>query len=166
MKKSLEDYRKGAIGALLDEYERAFFELKAIVENVGEDYYNCIADAKTEDEDCRSMETIMNHVIRAGYGYAKYMRDALSMESSPVEARKIPHAKIGEEIEILLAHTAAIFEGERQITDEEMNEIFFETRWGVMFNIDQLFEHAIVHVLKHRRQIEKFVIILQNSGQK
>lgn len=163
MKKSLEDYRKGAIGALLDEYERAFFELKAIVENVGEDYYNCIADAETQDEDCRSMETIMNHVIRAGYGYAKYMRDALSMESSPVEARKIPHAKIGEEIKILLAHTAAIFEGERQITDEEMNEIFFKTRWGVMFNIDQLFEHAIVHALKHRRQIEKFLIVLQSK---
>lgn len=157
----MEDYRKGAIGALLDEYERAFFELKALVENVGEDYYNCIADAVTQDEDCRSMETIMNHVIRAGYGYAKYMRDALSMESSPVEARKIPHANIGEEIEEMLAHTAGIFEGERQITDEEMNEIFFKTRWGVIFNIDQLFEHAIVHALKHRRQIEKFLIVLQ-----
>ena len=161
MKKSLEDYRKGAIGALLDEYDRAFFELREIVENVGEDYYNCVADAETNDEDCRSMETIMNHVIRAGYGYAKYMRDALSMQSSPVEARKISHAKIGEEIEKMLAHTAAIFEGERQITDEEMNEIFFETRWGVTFNIDQLFEHAIVHVLKHRRQIEKFLLVLQ-----
>jgi uncharacterized damage-inducible protein DinB len=164
VKKSLEDYRKGAIGSLLDEYERAAFELKAILENVSEDYYTCIADAETQDEDCRSIETIMNHVIRAGYGYAKYMRDALSMESSPVEARRIPHAKIGEEIEKVIAHTAAIFEGERQITDEEMNEIFFKTRWGVMFNIDQLFEHAIVHVLRHRRQIEKFLLKFQTEN--
>lgn len=163
MKKSLEDYRKGAIGSLLDEYERAAFELKTILQNIGEDEYERIADAETKDEDCRSIETIMNHVVRAGYSYAKYIKDALSMESSPVEARQIPHAEIGGEIEKMIARTAAIFEGERQITDEEMNEIFFETRWGVTFNIDQLFEHAIVHVLRHRRQIEKFLLGFQNG---
>jgi hypothetical protein len=39
-----------------------------------------------------------------------------------------------------------------------METIFFKTRWGVDYNIDQLFEHAIVHVLRHRRQIEKFLL--------
>lgn len=29
-------------------------------------------------------------------------------------------------------------------------------RWGQQYDIEQLFEHAIVHVLRHRRQIEKF----------
>ena len=33
--KKLEDYRKGAIGALMDEYERAALELKLLVECVG-----------------------------------------------------------------------------------------------------------------------------------
>ena len=163
MKKSLENYRKGATGALLDEYERAVLELKTILQNISENEYARIADAETKNEDCRSIETIMNHVVCAGYSYAKYIKDALSLESSPVEARQIPHAKIGEKLEKMIAHTAAIFEGERQITDEEMNEIFFETRWGVLYNIDQLFEHAIVHVLKHRRQIEKFLLGFQSE---
>ena len=29
-------------------------------------------------------------------------------------------------------------------------------RWGQKYDIDQLFEHAIIHILRHRRQIEKF----------
>ena len=31
------------------------------------------------------------------------------------------------------------------------------TSWGQRYDIDQLLEHAIVHVLKHRRQIERFI---------
>ena len=104
----------------------------------------------------------MNHVIRAGYGYSKYIRDALSMHALSVEDKQIPQTEIGGEIDKMFAYTSAIFEGERRITDEEMNEIFFKTRWGVNYNIDQLFEHAIVHVLRHRRQIQKFLLKFQN----
>jgi uncharacterized damage-inducible protein DinB len=58
----------------------------------------------------------------------------------------------------MFAYTAEIFEEKRQITDEEMETIFFKTRWGVNYNIDQLLEHAIVHILRHRRQIQKFLL--------
>ena len=33
--------------------------------------------------------------------------------------------------------------------------------WGQLFDIDQLFEHAIVHILRHRRQIERFLLKLR-----
>ena len=29
--------------------------------------------------------------------------------------------------------------------------------WGQQYDIEQLVEHAIVHILRHRRQIEKFI---------
>jgi len=32
-----------------------------------------------------------------------------------------------------------------------------KTRWGQLYDVDQLMEHAIVHVLRHRRQIERFL---------
>lgn len=38
------------------------------------------------------------------------------------------------------------------------------TSWGQVYDIEQITEHAIVHILRHRRQIEKFKIIL--NGQK
>jgi hypothetical protein len=31
------------------------------------------------------------------------------------------------------------------------------THWGQVYDIDQMMEHAIVHVLKHRRQIQRFL---------
>ena len=30
--------------------------------------------------------------------------------------------------------------------------------WGQQYNVEQLMEHAIVHILRHRRQIERFLI--------
>jgi len=29
-------------------------------------------------------------------------------------------------------------------------------RWGPQYDLEQLLEHAVVHILRHRRQIEKF----------
>ncbi len=154
--KKLEDYRKGAIGSLLDEYERASVELKTLVENVGAANYSRVVEG--ESEHCRSIAVIMNHVVRAGYGYSKYIRDALAMDCLPVEDKRIPQTEIGGAIDKMLAYTAEIFESERKITDEEMETIFFKTRWCESYNIDQLLEHAIVHILRHRRQIEKFLL--------
>lgn len=156
MTKSLEDYRKGAIGSLMDEYEKAAFELKDVLQNVGAEDYSRIVEG--EDDHCCSIEVIMNHVVRAGYGYSKYIRDALSIDALPVEDRQIPQAEIVGEIDKMLAYTAAVFEGERRITDDEMENVYFKTRWEVTYNIDQLLEHAIVHALRHRRQIEKFLL--------
>ena len=30
-------------------------------------------------------------------------------------------------------------------------------KWRQQYDVEQLFEHAIVHVLRHRRQIERFI---------
>ncbi len=104
----------------------------------------------------------MNHVVRAGYGYANYIRDALSIDAMPIEDRQIEQIKIGGEIDKMFSYTTEIFEGERQITDEEMENIYFKTRWEVTYNIDQLLEHAIVHALRHRRQIQRFLLKFQS----
>jgi len=160
MKKSLEDYRKGAVGSLMDEYERAAIELKIVLKNVSEGDYSRIVEG--EDDHCCSIKVIVNHVVRAGYGYSNYIRAALSIDCLPVEDKQIPQTKIGSEIDKMLGYTAEIFEGKRQIANEEMETIFFKTRWGVTYNIDQLFEHAIVHILRHRRQIEKILLKFKN----
>ena len=160
LKKSLEDYRKGAIGSILDEYEKALSELKFVIQNVSEADYLCIIQG--ESEHCHSIEVIMNHVVRAGYGYSKYIRDELLMKANPIADRRIPQTEIRDQIDQMFVYTCEIFEGERQITDDEMENIHFKTRWSESYNIDQLLEHAIVHILRHRRQIEKFILKFEN----
>lgn len=161
LKKTLDDYRKGAAGSLMDEYERAAFELKFIVQNTGEEDYTRIADAETKNEDCRSIQTIMNHVVRSGYAYANYIRKPLSMNVLPIENKQIAHTEIGDEIDKMLAYTIEIFDGRWKMTDEQMTNTTI-SRWGGVYNIEQMIEHAIVHALRHRRQIEKFLLKFKN----
>lgn len=47
--------------------------------------------------------------------------------------------------------------------EEYKPENKFNVRWGQLYDVEQLFEHAIVHILKHRRQIERFLLKLNKS---
>ncbi|MFT4986997.1 MAG: hypothetical protein ACI81Y_002268 [Glaciecola sp.] len=42
-------------------------------------------------------------------------------------------------------------------TNKELKKYSMYARWGTTFNFEQLFSHAIVHILRHRRQIEQFL---------
>ncbi|AUP81600.1 hypothetical protein C1H87_11295 [Flavivirga eckloniae] len=45
--------------------------------------------------------------------------------------------------------------------EENDSEKKILVKWGQVYDIEQLFEHAIVHILRHRRQIERFKIQLR-----
>jgi uncharacterized damage-inducible protein DinB len=159
-KKHLEDYRKGAIGALMDEYARAAFELKSLVENVGETDYTRIADAETKDADCHSIQTIMNHVVHAGYSYTNSIRRKLSMPFEPLgDARpQISQKEIGAEIDKVLAYTVETLEGNWEMNYADLDKFLIERKADFSENLEQLLEHAVLHILRHRRQIEKFLL--------
>ena len=71
----MENFRdNGAVGALLDEYEKAIIELQKLLETVTQEELITIVDPETADDDCRSIQTILNHVIRAGYSYVRAVR--------------------------------------------------------------------------------------------
>ncbi len=57
----------------MDEYERAASELGRLVEQIPEDEVVRILDLQTRRDECRSVQTIMSHVVSAGYGYADYL---------------------------------------------------------------------------------------------
>lgn len=161
MSKKLEDYRKGAVGALMDEYERAAFELKSLVENASEEDYTRIADAETKDADCHSIQTMMNHVVHSGYGYANAIRRKLSMPFEPLgDARpQISQSEIGGEIDKVLAYTEETLEGHWEMSYADLDKFVIERKADFSENLEQLLEHAIVHVLRHRRQIQKFLLM-------
>ena len=148
-------YRKGAIGALMDEYERAALELRNLVELVSEDDYVKIFDAETKDEDCRSIQTIMSHVVRACYGYANSIRGAFSMEKQVYDPKQLSKREVLEKFDEALQYTVATLEGKWEMPNEE---IFATSMKGdYPEDLEQKLEHAIVHILRHRRQIERFL---------
>lgn len=149
-------YRKGAVGAMMDEYERAAAEFRALIAGLTEEQYARIVDAETADERCRSAQTIMSHVVAAGYGYADYIRAAFSIEKSSPERRLLEHAESFEQLDSMLAYTVATLDGKWEMSDDQIEAVSMTVHWGPTYDLEQLLEHAIVHILRHRRQLERW----------
>lgn len=152
-----KSYRKGAIGALMDEYERAALELKMLVNEITPSEFVRIIDNQTSDEDCRSVQTIISHVVRAGYGYADYIRYLFSISSTRPTIELLNQNESMKHIELMLEYTIQTLDGKWEMSDEVIVRTTIHSLWGVKYDLEQLLEHAIVHVLRHRRQIEKLM---------
>jgi uncharacterized damage-inducible protein DinB len=152
-------YRQGAIGAILDEYERALHELKSVLSSVSEEDYVRILDPDTKDPDCRSVQTILRHVIRSGYGYPSYIRPFFGMEVVRPNLRELTKIESMTMLDEMFAYNLATFEDRLTMTEAEMEAIKFTTRWGTDHTLESIMEHAIVHILRHRRQIERLLSI-------
>ena len=149
-------FRPDAIGALMDEYERVALELKNLLSTISQEEFIKIIDPLTRDEDCRSIQSIMKHVVSAGYRYADQICDFLNkpIVNHNYHIYNVVHAI--DELENFIFFTCGIVNDSLKMTHEEIDATKKETRWGA-YNIEMMFEHAIVHILRHRRQIEKFM---------
>ncbi len=158
--------RKGAVGALLDEYEKSIKELQYVIDDISPTNLAIIVDNKTADANCKSIQTILAHVVSSGYSYASYICELKKMQ--PKRKEKVLRPSVEEyknEFDDFFKFTCDTFEN---ITDEELEEFDeakkMKTSWNQFYDIEQIMEHAIVHILRHRRQIEKFKMTLDNNS--
>lgn len=152
-----------AVAALLGEYERAIKELLNVIGDLGVADLTTIVDHLTANPDCKSIQTILAHVVSSGYSYCIYIRELKS--KSDQLRRKIQRDSVAEykkDLDEVFKFTSDTF---ALIDDNELEEFDenkkIKTAWGQAYDIEQLMEHAIVHVLRHRRQIERFKILLK-----
>lgn len=158
--------RTGAIGALLDEYEKALTELKAVIADVTDAELLTVVDATTSDDNCRSIQTILAHMVRAGYTYA-ILLDSLKGPQAPFRNKRF-HKTLQPfiaDLDVMFAFTEGVL---AKFKDEELeqNEVSKKmlTPWGQVYDGDQLLEHAIVHILRHRRQLQGFLRKLRGGA--
>ena len=154
--KTKKTYRPGAVGAMMDEYERAAEEFRLLIKKISQKEFELIVDKITNDEHCRSVQTIVSHVINSGYGYADYLRKYFSITSTRPGWKLLSKKEFFEQLNAMLGYTVDTLEGKWELTDEEIQKADIQPKWGSVYDIEQLLEHAIVHILRHRRQIEKF----------
>lgn len=153
---------QGAIGALLDEYERALNDLIAVIADVSRQDLEYIVDPLTQDPDCRSIQSVLTHVVQSGYTYVVEIRRWLEEDQAYFD--KVLHTDVGaysHALEQMFSYTEELFEDYPKLKlccAEQAGKI--HTRWGQSYDVEQLFEHAIVHILRHRRQIERFILKL------
>jgi uncharacterized damage-inducible protein DinB len=156
--------RPKAKGALLDEYERAIEELKKVVVVISDHELLMIVDPDTSDEDCRSFQTILSHVVHSGYGYATNIHNLKGYPMTRPE--KVFHRTVSEyisDLDRLFLFTENVFRDLAESDLEQLdNSLKIKTKWGQVYDTEQMMEHAIVHILRHRRQIEKFILVVHS----
>ncbi|HEX7078115.1 MAG TPA: DinB family protein [Candidatus Eisenbacteria bacterium] len=150
-------FRRGGVGAMMDEYERAAAELPGLLLRISDEEFERVRDLETPDENCRSIQTVMRHVVRAGYAYASDIRTAFGTETQRTDVPLAKRLEVPDRIAAMLAYTAATLEGKWEMPDAEITALKIHTPWGSVYDLEQMLEHAIVHVLRHRRQIERFL---------
>jgi uncharacterized damage-inducible protein DinB len=147
-------YRPSVVGALVDEYERAASELARIVESISDEDYEMVRAPEAEFPSIRS---VLDHVVAAGYGHDGMMRKAWDMERTRWRPESFPRSAARAELQAMIDHTCATLDGKWGWTDDEIAAVQIPSRWGPVYDLEQLLEHMIVHVLRHRRQIERFL---------
>jgi uncharacterized damage-inducible protein DinB len=118
-----------------------------------------IRDDKTTNENCRSIQTILTHVVYAGYGYTNFIETHFGSKQERRSKKLFENAhEYIEDLKGMFDYCKIFFIEHSDIPLEEYNPSKkILTHWGQVYDIDQMMEHAIVHVLKHRRQIERFL---------
>lgn len=159
-------YRTGAVGALLDIYEQAISDFKAVIENIPDDMLTVITDPVTADESSRSVQTILSHVVSSGYNYAASID---RLKGHAVKTReKVFHQTIEaylKDLTNVFTYTENVFS---TIKDNELEQfddsLKIKAGWGQVYDIEQMTEHAIVHILRHKRQIEKIKRLFRSDA--
>ena len=143
--------------ALFEEYRRATIELKEILSTISKAEFQLVRDAVTEDSDCLSIQTVATHIVQSGYTYINYVNTISKIEWREYEKTIETSTEAIVEIDKMLNYTETSLEQILHFENKEIETWQFDSRWGVTYDFEQLMEHAIVHVLRHRRQIENFL---------
>ncbi len=157
--------RKGGLGALMDLYEEeATFLIQTINQKVKDQHWDKILDNKTKDPDCRSIKTICQHMIGAANYYVELMKKGedpsykIQDDFPRIVARKDFEMGLGEVLDRQIQH----LEGRWQMSDEDIEKIVIKTGWGNVLDPESLLEHAVMHIMRHHRQILQLISVSED----
>jgi uncharacterized damage-inducible protein DinB len=151
--------RPGPFGALMDEYARAAGDLCSTVETVPRDRH--LEQRPSDDPDTVSIQEICRHVVNASLGYSNYIRGVRGLPvdtSRPIESAQVADPRnLRGHLHSSLRYTEESLEGLYDADEKTVAGLSFQVRWGPTYDPEMILEHAIVHLLRHRRQIERWV---------
>ncbi len=142
----------------MDEYARAAEEFCRVVE--GFDPARFVAKRASSNPNTLSPHAICVHVCGAAHRYAHYIRKARGADF--VERFEQDPSELGspQDVRTLLAvailFTESTVEPLLRTSPEEIQKLSFPVRWGPRYDPEMMLEHAVCHLLRHRRQLERW----------
>jgi hypothetical protein len=143
-----------ALVLLHDRHLREFFDTWREARTAG------VVLPETSDRAYASMGALLRHGLGAARGYMVWMCEQLELPDPGIEM--YPDAEAmeasGEEyLEHVLKGWIRPLAG---ITEEQCERPEYKSRWGTLYCIDAMLEHAVMHPIRHGFQLQN----LMNQG--
>lgn len=142
---------------LMEEYKDVAIIYKQILSEVSSDEFRAIYDEESKDPDCKSIQTITEHLVESGYQYINYINANLGIEKFNYERTIMDPFSGILQLDAMMNYTETSLKKVLHLENEEIETWRYDTSWGVLFDFEQLMEHAIVHIMRHRRQVHDFL---------
>lgn len=139
---------------MTDEYEKALNELKVVLTSISDELF-----LKTDlslEADFQSIRNITAHIIRSGYVYSNYIRTSFGTEKMSYSFQLNSIMDALTEMDKMFQYKLETYENRWLMTDDEMMQTIIKTSWTT-YDLEAIIEHSIVHILRHRLQIQKII---------
>ena len=143
-----------AFDACIGEYRRAAGEFCDVVERFATKAF--AAERASDDPDTVSPLAVCRHVVSAAHGYANYLRKAQGLALAQLVDRVKGQGDVRPALDAEIRYTEESVAPMRRLPGDEVTKIEFKVSWGSVYNPEILLEHAICHLLRHRRQLERW----------
>ncbi len=110
----------------------------------------------TDDPSYESLNTLIQHALRASRGYMTWLCEKLALPDPGINEVPEPD-RMAREAESYMEHLLARWRVPLADVEDSRFEAIHETRWGENMSLGAMLEHAAMHPLRHRFQLEELL---------
>ncbi len=112
---------------------------------------------ETTDPSYQSVEHLGGHILRAARNYLTWIGDCVKRPVTDVD----PDTDLVSIATKGAAFKDAVLAGWRRhfalLETSELRPSQYKSRWGDEYSVEQMLEHAVVHPMRHRIQLERLM---------
>lgn len=110
----------------------------------------------TDDPSYASLDTLVHHALRASRGYMTWLCEKLALPDPGINEVPEPD-RMAREAESYMEHLLARWRVPLLDVEDGRFEAIHKTRWGEDMSLGGMLEHAAMHPLRHRFQLEELL---------
>ena len=110
----------------------------------------------TDDPNYQTLTSLLRHVLRAARGYLIWTCDTLELPAPDIAA--VPaEDSLAAQADAYLDTLLAAWDGPLRGPSERDFDREAAARWGPTYCVDGMLEHAVMHPIRHRFQLEELL---------
>lgn len=109
------------------------------------------------DESYENRERLAGHVLMAARGYLTRIGEWVGRPVNDVDGSQDPYEIVTRASLFLDDVLSAYRRHLAEISNDELEQQIHRTRWGELMSVENLLEHAVVHPMRHRIQLERIL---------